>query len=230
MGTVQFSLIGEAWRQYKRHWMVWSLTTLIVMVCFSATVGICMAVVDGRGHAHGGFRLPLSPGAGILPFTVSAIVSAFLVGGMVRMASNQLRGGTLRIEDLFSVTDCWFDLLLTGFLYGIATAIGHMLCVIPGLIVSALFMLAIPLVVEGRLPATGALIESWNSLKSQWLTATVFNFLLVVLAMSGVIFCGIGIFVTGPLYSLAIAIMYRQFYSAAALGNWRKQAEPFPEI
>jgi uncharacterized membrane protein len=227
---VQFSVIGEAWRQYKRHWVVWSLATLIVMVCFSVAVGICMAILDARGRGAGGFRLPLSPAAGIIPFTLSAMVSAFLVGGMVRMASNQLRGRAPRIEDLFSVTDCWFDLLLTGILYAVATAIGNMLCVIPGFIVSGLFMLAVPLVVEGRLPATGALMQSWNSLKSQWLTATVFHLLLILLAVSGFVLCGIGVLFTGPLYSLSIAILYRDFYSASALGSWQKHPEPFPEV
>ena len=229
---VRFNVIGEAWRQYKRYWVVWSLATLIAMVCFSAAFGICMAILDGRGRGAGGFRLPISSAAGILPFTVSAIVSAFLVGGMVRMASNQLRGRAPRIEDLFSVTDCWFDLLLTGVLYGVAIAVGNMLCVVPvlGLIVSGLFMLAVPLVVEGRLPATGALIQSWNSLKSQWLTATVFHILLIFVAVSGFILCGVGVLFTGPLYSLSIAILYREFFSASTLHSWQKHPEPFPEV
>ena len=227
---VQFNVIGEAWRLYKRHWVVWSLTALIVTVCFSAVFGICMTILDGRGRGVGGVRLPISPAAGIIPFMLSATVSAFLVGGMVRMASNQLRGGDAAIEDLFSVGDCWFDLLLTGLLYAAAIAVGNLLCVIPGLIVFGLFMLAVPLVVEGHLPATGALMQSWNSLKSQWLTATVFHLLLSLVAVSGTILCGIGFFVTAPLYSLAIAILYRDFYSASAFGSWQKHPEPFPEV
>jgi uncharacterized membrane protein len=200
------------------------------MVCFSAVFGICMAVLDGRARGAGGIRLPISPAAGIVPFMLSAMVSAFLVGGMVRMASNQLRGGAPRIEDLFSVVDCWFDLLLTGVLYAAAIALGNVLCVIPGLIVFGLFMLAIPLVVEGRLPATGALMQSWNSLKSQWLTATVFHLFLSLVAVSGSILCGIGFFFTAPLYCLSIAILYREFYSATAFGTWQKHPEPFPEV
>ena len=47
--------------------------------------------------------------------------------------------------------------MLVAFLYGVVVSLGYMLCVIPGLIVAGLYMLAIPLVVEGRLPATGAL-------------------------------------------------------------------------
>ena len=36
---VRFSVVGEAWRLYKRHWVVWSLAMLIVLVGFSAVNG-----------------------------------------------------------------------------------------------------------------------------------------------------------------------------------------------
>ena len=141
----------------------------------------------------GGFRLFLMPGRHILPFLVSNVVTSFFLGGMIRMAINQLRGSAPRIEDLFSVTDVWFDLILVAFLYGVATSLGYMLCVIPGLIVAGLFMLAIPLVVEGRLPATGALIQSWNALKSQWLVATLFHCVLILAVVVRRFLCGIGV-------------------------------------
>ena len=59
-------------------------------------------------------------------------------------------------------------------------------------------MLAIPLVVEGRLPATGALIQSWNALKSQWLVAALFHCVLILARLSGLLLCGVGILLTGP--------------------------------
>jgi len=158
------------------------------------------------------------------------MVSGFLVGGMIRMASGQVRGRTRRIEDLFGVTDCWFDLLLAALLLGAATAVGTVLCVIPGFIVSGLFMLGIPLVVEGRFPATGALIQSWEALKAQWLTVTFFNICLILVALSGVLLCGCGVFFTGPLYSLSIAIIYHEFFPAGPLDARHKPAEPFAEI
>ena len=119
-----------------------------------------MAFFDVRGMKdHGGFRMFLMPASGWLPLVVSTVVSSLFVGGMIRMANIQLQGREPRIEDLFSVTDVWFDLILVGLLNGAATGLGFMLCLVPGFIVSGLFMLAIPLVVEGRLPATGAYSE-----------------------------------------------------------------------
>jgi len=228
---VQFRVIGEAWQLYKRHWVVWSLATLIATLCYSVINGAILGILDGgRGLGHGGFREFALPPAGALQFVVSTVVSSFFVGGMVRMAGNQLRGRAPRIEDLFSVTDVWFDLLLAGLLYGAAVVLGCMLCVIPGFIVSGLLMMTVPLVVEGRLPATGAMKMSWNALKSQWLVATVFHFVLILLAVSGVLLCGIGVLFTGPLYSLSLAILNREFFPTTALGSWKKLGEPFPEI
>ena len=227
---IQFGVIGEAWQLYKRHWFIWSLAMLIVMTGYGIVAGGLLALLDvGHHRGPGGFRLFLAPQGQVLQYLVSNVVSGFFLGGMVRMANNQLRGRVPRLEDLFSVTDVWFDLLLVALLNAAATVLGFMLCAIPGLIVSGLFMLAIPLVVEGRLPATGALIQSWNALKSQWLVATLFHCVLIAAAWSGFLLCGIGIFFTGPLYCLAIAILYRDFFPSA-LGAWKKHPEPFPEF
>ena len=228
---VRFGVIGEAWRRYKEHWFVWSVTMLIVMCLWSLVVGALFSIVGG-GHVHGpgGFRLPAPGATGIVPGLLSWMVSGFLVGGMVRMASNQLRGRAPRIEDLFSVTDCWFDLLLTGLLYGAAWMLGIALFIIPGLVVSGLFMLAVPLVVEGRMPATGALIQSWTALKSQWLVAMVFQILLFLVSMSGLLLCGVGVLATGPLYCLAIAILHRDFFSASHVASFPKHPTPFAEL
>ena len=227
---IRFGVIGEAWRLYKRHWVVWSLAMLIVMTGFSLINGALHGVVrGGERHGPGGFRLFL-PASGSLQFVVFTMVSGFFVGGMIRMASSQLRGSVPRFEDLFSVTDVWFDLLLVGLLYGAAAALGSVLCVIPGFIVFGVFMLAIPLVVESRMPATGALLRSWEVLKSQWLTATLFHVVLALVAASGILLCGIGIFCTGPLYSLSIAILFRDFFGASSLAASKKYGQPFPEI
>jgi hypothetical protein len=183
----------------------------------------------GHGPRLGGFRLFL-PFSGILACALSTAVTSFFTGGMVRMALNQVRGLSPQIDDLFSVTDCWFDLLLFGFLAGAVTSLAFCLCVIPGFVVLGLFMLGIPLVVEGRLPATGALIQSWQALKSQWLTAALFHALLIVAAAAGMVLCGIGLLCTAPLYSLSIAILYMDFFPAGALGAKHKPADPLSEF
>jgi len=227
--TIRFNVIGKAWRLYKRHAPVWSLATLIMMAAYCFVSGPLIAFLGGgKPFGPGGFRL-FVPASGALQFLVSTVVTGFLVGGMIRMASNQIRGRTPQIEDLFSIGERWFDLLLVSVLMGVATTVGYMLCAIPGFIVSGLSMLAIPLVVEGRLPATGALIQSWEALKSQWLTAAVFHLVLILVTASGSLLCCIGILLTGPIYSLAIALLYNDFYPVLPSGTWKEDPERFSE-
>ena len=160
---IRFGVIKDAWRLYTQHALVWSLAVFIV-ICVNAVASSVLFAIIGKGHGlgPGGFRL-YYPAAGAMGYVLSMTVSGFFVGGLVRMASRQIGGRAPRLEDLFSITDCWFDLLLVSFLIGVATWVGMHLCVLPGFIVYGLFMLAIPLVAEGHLPATGALIQSWHA-------------------------------------------------------------------
>jgi uncharacterized membrane protein len=227
---VRFGVIKEAWALYKKHAVVWAVAMLIVMSANGVVNGVLHAILK-RGEPLGpaGFRLFL-PATDAVRFIASTVVSGFFLGGMVRMAGRQIRGGSPRLEDLFSITDCWFDLVLVSFLIGVATSIGFALCVVPGMIVSGLLMLAIPLVSEGRLPATGAIIQSWHALKSQWLTAAVFHWVLIILAVSGIVLCFVGVFVTGPLYCLSVTILYHNFFGWGPASTWKKQTDPFPEV
>jgi uncharacterized membrane protein len=229
---VRFDVIGDAWRLYRRHPGIWSLAILIVLIGYSTVSNAVFALVGLDGPVvRGGFRLTLTPGAGALHYVITSVIGGFFVGGLIRMASNQVRGRAPRIKDLVSVMDVGLELVLAATLYGAATFVGSMLCVIPGVIVSGLLMLAIPLVVIARQPATAAIGRSWNVLLPQWLTATVFHFVLVLLSGSGFLLCCVGIFFTAPLYSLSIAILYHEFFSASHEPTWKKRPiDPFPEF
>jgi uncharacterized membrane protein len=124
----------------------------------------------------------------------------------------------------------WLDLILGSVLYGAAIFVAAWFCFIPAFIAAGVFMLALPLVVEGRLPATGAMIQSWHALKSQWLTATIFHLVLSLLAGSGAILCGIGLLVTGPLYSLSVAFLYHDFFPYSATSAGKDAKNTFPDI
>ena len=167
----------------------------------------------------------------MLHYIVSSVIGGFFLGGLIRMASRQVGGRAPRLADLFSVFDVGFEFLLAATLYGAATFVASMLCVIPGVIVSGLLMFTIPLVVVARQPATVAMGQSWRALLPQCLTATLFHFVLVLLSGSGFLLCGVGILFTGPLYSLSIAILYHEFFSTTHEPSWKKKPiDPFPEF
>jgi hypothetical protein len=228
---IRFNVIGDAWRLYKRHWVVWSVTVLIVLAGNMIGTGIIASVLGHHGHGHhGGYRWPVTPIHGFAQYITWFIITGFFLAGMLRMAGNEVRGRAPRIEDLFTIKDIWIDVVLVSALYGAAIFVGSWFCFIPAFIAAGVFMFALPLVVEARLPATGAMIQSWHTLKSQWFTATIFHFVLSLVSWSGAILCGIGLIFTAPLYCLSLAVLYRDFFADHASPAWKPSKDPFPDI
>ncbi len=221
--AVRFGAIREAWHLYRRHWQVWSLTMLVAVVCAALAEGLAATVL------HIGSRGMIGELAGlntpILAVVIAMIIAGFFAGGMIRMAVDQVRGRPPKLEDLFSVTDVWFDLVLGSALLGLLLSIG-VGPLRPGLIASGLLMFTYPLIVDGRLPATGAMIQSFEALKSQWLLAIVVHLVIVFVLCMGSIFLVVG----GPLYALSIAVLYRDLFLNPHSPDWSKPYAPEDEF
>jgi hypothetical protein len=210
---VRFSAIGEAWGLLLRRWPMWVLTVLIVMVCYSvvsAAVFSLFGIRPPRGERP--FWIGLSARGPALSLVLSSVVISPFLGGMYRMACRQLRGQAVGVETLFSVVDVLPQLILGSVLYGLATFLGLCAFVLPMFVVSGVLMFTIPLIVDGGLDAMGALTQSWNALKSQWLVATLFHVVASFAASVGLCFCGVGFLLTAPLYCMSIAVLYRDFF------------------
>jgi hypothetical protein len=228
---VRFGAVGDAWRLYRSHWGTWSLTALVSLVC----IGILEGVVSTAFHvslrgAFGGLLGLRAPEAPIPVIVVGAMIVGFFLGGMVRMAIRQVRGRAPRVEDLFAVSDVWFDLVLGSALLALIAAIGLSLFVLPGLVALGLFMFMYPLIVDGGLPATGALIQSFHALKSQWLLAASVHFVMAFIAGLGVVLFGIGWLVTCPLYVLTLAVLYHELFLDPHSPRWAKPKHEFDEF
>ena len=220
---IQYEVIGEAWQLYKQHWVVWSIAVVIVHLMSSSMAGSLGLVVGGRGvdfHSMPFFALSL----------LFAAIHALFLGGMIRMADHQIHGRPPRLSDMLDVLPHAFDLILAACLVAIAVTIGMSLCFIPGLIASGLFLFTIPLVAVNRFTAVEAMTQSFTALKSQWLNVTVFHIALAVVALSGVLLCGVGVLATAPLYPLSLAILNRRFFGGAVPASAAKPGDPFPEI
>jgi hypothetical protein len=227
---INFDVIGRAWAVLKPTLGTWVVAFLIYAVIMGVVSGIIGAVLGTSarplplpvpGGAPGQFpgsapvptpNLPLMFVAQLLQF----VVLQFLIGGLYRMAINQVRSGQLSLGDMFSVTDVLPSLLGAALLSGLATFAGLLLCVIPGLLISGLLMFTIPLVVDQRMGAIEAMSTSWNTLKGQAVMALVFIFVTGLLATAGVIACFVGVLVTAPLAVLSIATLYRDFFPSGS--------------
>ena len=227
---VRFGAIGEAWRLYRRFWGVWSLTALVALLCASVGSGAAAAALGVAGQGPLGMLIGFpGPGAPLLSVLVTSAIAGFFLGGMIRMAVNQVRGRQPHLEDLFTVTDVWFDLVLGSVLLGLFSTIGFSLLFVPGLVVGGLFMFVLPLIVDGRLPATGAMIQSFDATRSQWLLAAVVHLAMFLVSLLGGILFVIGIVLTIPLYALSVAVLYRDLFLSPYSPAWEKPHTPYDE-
>jgi hypothetical protein len=229
--TVRLGAIHEAWGLYRRHWGVWSMTMLVALFCTAIGGGLVALVMSiAEAGMFGGLLGLGGPGSPILHGAFGMMIAGFFLGGMVRMAINQVRGRRPHVADLFRVTDDWFDLALGSFLLGVPLMIGWSLFVIPGLIIGGLFMFMYPLIVDAKLPATGAMIRSFHAVRPQWVAASAVHLAISAVAGSGVLLFGIGLFLTGPLYALSLAVLYRDVFLSPYSPSWDKPRNPFEDF
>jgi hypothetical protein len=210
---VRFSAIGEAWALLLDRLPLWVLTVFVVLVCHSVANGVVVSVFGIEGiRGPWPFWIGLKPRGVALEYVVSTVVIGFFLGGMFRMACRQIRGRPVGISTLFSVVDVLPKLFLGLIVLGLVAHIGFAAFVLPGFVVLGVLMFTLPLIVDGGLDAFGAIGQSWQALKYEWLVAAVFHMAAVFFAWVGLCFCGVGFLLTAPLYVMSIAVLYRDFF------------------
>lgn len=212
---VNFDVISHAWEALKPTMGVWVGAYVIYLII---SVGVSMIVGQFTG---GGFTPPSQSGRAapmpniplmVIGQFVNIAVSLFLMGGLYRLAINQVRTGTANLGDMFSVMDVLPNLFIVSILSTIAIFVGALFCILPGLLIGALLMFAIPLIVDQRMGAIDAMKASIEALKSQMWMALAFAIVIGILGSIGIVLCCVGLLVTGPLSILSTATLYRDFF------------------
>lgn len=219
---VRFSAIGEAWRWFSAQPITWILAGVLVLIGNWGIEFIIHALFQVRPHVGPvGFRVPLPPRGHALHFVLLVVLNGFFLGGMFRMATLQLRGKRIEFTDLFDVSHVLTELAVGSALYGLIVFAAGLVCfVIPAFIAAGVLMFTIPLIVDARLSGPEALRRSWDTLKGEWLGATLFHTLVNMIAGIGVLFCCVGLPFTMPLYCLSISVLYRDAFHAKGIrGN-----------
>jgi hypothetical protein len=209
--TVRFQVLGDAWSLYRMEWPTWSSTTLAAIAAMGAGELVLRIVWFAARSSYFGWLLGLgSPADSSLFWLVRAAGVGLLLGGAIRMALGQIRGRRPPVMDLFEVPDNWYDVAVGGVRTAVLVTFGLAVLMVPGLIAAGLLMLTFPLIVDVDLPATGAMLKSFHTLKDEWLSVTILHLLIAAAAGCGVFFFGVGVLATAPLYVLSLALFYEE--------------------
>jgi uncharacterized membrane protein len=165
------------------------------------------AMIQNHQFTPEGIALILGTSVVGMPF------STVLIGGLFRYYLKIIRGQPATIADAFSgFSNGFAQLAIFGLVQGVLVWIGFALCLIPGIYLAVAWYFGIFLIADQGIDFWSAMELSRKVVTKHWFM--VFGFMLVMglLAVSGLIACCIGVFVSMPVGMLGIALGYETIF------------------
>lgn len=138
------------------------------------------------------------------------VVGGPLTLGLFALILKIVRGEQAEIGVMFSGFQRFLPALLANLLISVFVGIGIVLCVIPGLIVMALYMLTFLYMYDKGMDFWPAMEASRQQVMANFGKWLVLGIVIVALNLVGSIPCGLGLLVTSPLSMLMIALAYER--------------------
>jgi len=216
--------LGYGWRKFSASPGTLLIPMIVVWVGIVVTVIIvdfliiqtllgthdCTKTFNGisvSGQCSPSFFVQLI-GAG-LAIGIITVVSQILVAGLYKGAANIADGRSFSLGQMF---DDWdkAQVVIAAVLIAAATAIGTILCYIPGVIVGFLTMYTMLFVVDKKLSAVDAIKASFELVTKNFGNTFVFWLLAAIVLFIGALLCGIGLLVAAPVALIGLAYTYRR--------------------
>ncbi len=139
---------------------------------------------------------------------VGLILAGPLTAGFFYIILNRIRGKEFYIGDIAKGFEVFVAAVLADILISVFVGIGFTLLIIPGIIVSALYMFAFPLIMEQKMDFWQAMETSRKVVTKNIFELSVFMLVLYIFLFIGVILLLVGFFVALPIVFAAIAYAY----------------------
>jgi uncharacterized membrane protein len=140
---------------------------------------------------------------------VPVILQGAMAVGFNILIIKKMARGKLDIGDLFKGFNFFAPALVAHILISIFTAIGVILCIIPGLVIGAMYMFTFLFILDKKMEFWPAMQASAEIVKKDYVGFTLFFLACGLLQLLGALACIVGLFVTIPIMYVAIVVAYR---------------------
>jgi hypothetical protein len=207
---VDFSVLGDAFNLFFRHWQVYIIPGLITMLVLlpSAFFSYWPMVQQMMGNTPSAGEQLATAGIQIMLGLAGALISIFLYPGIVLFTMNVVRGLPASSQDLWIGFRDPLGYFAVSFLAGLVTILGAIACCIGTIFTGGLMMFALPLKVDKGMTPSTAISDSWNMLKKDWPMMGLFYFVVSLISQIGAVACYVGLIVTLPIMYIAPTILY----------------------
>ena len=138
------------------------------------------------------------------------LIQGPLIAGFHIFTMKKLMGRNAEFGDLFKGFNFFVPTLVASLLIGLFTFAGTLLCIIPGLVVAAMYKFTYLFIVDKRMDFWPAMQASHAIVKNDYFGFTMFLILAFLVNLLGVLCCVVGLLVTIPLTFAAITVAYKE--------------------
>jgi hypothetical protein len=138
------------------------------------------------------------------------LIQGPLIAGFHIFTMKKLMGRNAEFGDLFKGFNLFVPTLVASLLIGLFTFAGTLLCLIPGLVVAAMYKFTYLFIVDKQMDFWPAMQASHAVVKNDYFGFTMFLILAFLVNLLGVLCCIVGLLVTIPLTFAAITVAYKE--------------------
>jgi len=138
------------------------------------------------------------------------LIQGALIAGFHVFTIKKLMGRRTEFGDLFKGFNFFVPTLVASLLIGIFTFAGTLLCIIPGLVVAAVYKFTYLFILDKKMDFWPAMQASHEVVKNDYFGFTMFLLLAFLVNLLGVLCCIVGLFVTIPVTFAAITVAYKE--------------------
>jgi uncharacterized membrane protein len=159
---------------------------------------------------------------GLVLHLVSLVAFGLLTGpaiaGLVFITLKHCRGEEVSFGDLFRGFDNFGNTFIAGLVFGLLVSAGLVLCIVPGILLGALFCFVFPFIVDRGMMFPEAMVASrrLGAGRIDLFDRSLFFLLALLLGISGVILCVVGLLFTWPLMWAVVAVAYDDLVEPAS--------------
>jgi len=138
------------------------------------------------------------------------LIQGALIAGFHIYTMKKLMGRRAEFGDLFKGFNFFIPTLVASLLIGLFTFGATLLCIIPGLVVAAMYKFTYLFIVDKRMDFWPAMQASHAVVKNDYFGFTMFLLLAVLVNLLGALVCIVGLLVSIPVTFAAITVAYKE--------------------
>lgn len=211
-----------AWGKFTANAAALIVPTLVyalIVIALQALFGILSAAVAPEATSYtadeNGFAFSYNvSGPASLAITILGYIVALVVGGAIQSA---YYGGMLDVADGRPVTIGTFfrprsvgSVIIASLIVGVLTSIGFALCILPGFVVAIFTLFTVIALLDRNLSPIDAIKTSFDIAKNNFVQVLLTLLVVFVVVAVGVLLCGVGLLVAGPVAALIEVYAYRK--------------------